>query len=194
MKSKKLVIGLLMLLALVFTTGTFAYWANSVNVTNDTATGTVTIGSGGTAEAAVTVGNQTDAGTLVPYGRAGTGDVEYVLLTFVVSYDETTALLGGEGTGTLSAVVSNEAINANTTLGTSYVITDVQVGGATPTVTDSGTDYSLSGTPDTSITIDGADVNVYILVELGEPTSSTDYNAVAGYNITFTVTFDVTPA
>ena len=191
MKSRKLGIGLLLLLAFVFTTGTFAYWASSISVTEDTAVGTVTIGSGGTAETAVTVGDVTNAGTLVPYGRAETGDVEYVLLTFSVSYDETTDLLGGEGTGTLSATISNKAINTNTGLA-SYVITEVQVGGTTPTVTDGGTGYSLDGTPATSIIVDGDDVNVYVLVELGEPANASDYNAIATYNITFTVTFDVT--
>lgn len=195
MKSRKLGIALLLMLALVVTSGTFAYWASSVTGNNTTASGTVTIGEGGTATTAVTVSDQTDAGTLVPYGRDAdadplVGDTEYVLLTFPVTWSETTDLLdGATPTSTLAAVVSAEQINGNGTLGASYVITDVRIGGTTPSITDGGTVWTLGGTDSTTITLDTV-INVYVLVQLGEPTQA-DYSSVANQNITFTVTFTV---
>ncbi|MFO7969543.1 MAG: hypothetical protein R6U15_05520, partial [Candidatus Izemoplasmatales bacterium] len=56
MKSRKLTIGLLLLVAFVFTTGTFAYWASSVEGDTQSQTETVSIGEGNAVTSTVSFG------------------------------------------------------------------------------------------------------------------------------------------
>lgn len=166
MKSKKLAIGLLVMLALVVTTGTFAFWASSVTGNNDSATGTVTIGTGDAVTTTVVVNDETSGGPLVPVGFTGTNDVD---LTFGVDWTGT----GAEGaTGTLAVTVDS-----------------IEVGG----VDYSGlfTVTVVSGTG--AITVDGTTQNVVVNVEFtNEPADQTEYNAVAGNDVVVTLTFTVT--
>jgi hypothetical protein len=166
MKSKKLAIGLLVMLALVVTTGTFAFWASGVTGSNDSATGTVTIGTGDAVTTTVTVGNETSTGPLVPVGFEGGSDVNNVDLIFEIDWDGT----GAEGaTGTLVVTVDS-----------------IEVG---------GTDYSGLFTVDVSsqpsITA-GTLFDYTVNVEFtNEPADQAEYDAVAGNDVVVTLTFTV---
>lgn len=176
MKSKKLLVGLLLLLAFVFTTGTFAYWASSVTGNNSTASGTVTVGTGDAVTTTVTVTAQSDtSGNLVPVGFEGGTDINNLNLTFPVQWDADQAGADGIG-GTLAVTIGNYAIGTLT--GTA--------------VTDLFTITVTSG--DGAIT-EGVSQNVIINVEFtNEPADAAEYAQVAGQNLTFDVTFTVTVA
>jgi len=171
MKSKKLAIGLLVMLALVVTTGTFAFWASGISGNNNSATGTVNVGTGEAVTTTVNVSAQS-GGVLVPSGRATTGQVETVTLTFPVTWVEDGTNNSFDGnSATLAASISNIQINGSATYA-SLVNTSISNPG--------------------SITLDGSAVNVEITVTLTEPSNQTEYDAVAGQAITFDVTFTVT--
>ena len=115
MKSRKLVITLLLVLAFVFTTGTFAYWASSVASDTQTVGGTVTVGTGEEVTTTVTVSAQSDtSGNLVPTGfQDGTTTVNNLDLTYPVQWDADAQ--GADGiSGTLSVSLSNFAIGTLT--------------------------------------------------------------------------------
>ncbi|BCR36539.1 hypothetical protein [Mariniplasma anaerobium] len=194
MKQRKLVIGLLVMLAVAVSGFTFAFWAGSVTGNNDTASGTVTIGAGDTVATTVTVGDETSAGALVPFGLSGVSagsPVEYVLLTFDVAWDSTDDL--GDGTvGALSVAIGDREVNSVEF--NSLFLVSYQIGGAAPTVTTGASSYSLTGTADTAISADaGSTVPVYVLVQMTEPTTEGIYDDVTGQDVVFTVTFTVTP-
>ena len=173
MKSKKLGIGLLLLLAFTVTTGTFAYWAAGVSGNSAALTQTITVGSAEAVTTTVNVTAQT-AGELVPATRATVGQVESVVLTFPVTWveDGSNGTFDGD-TATLVNSISNVKIDGATTY-TSFANVNIT-------------------TDPTSITLDGSTVNVVVTVTLTEPTNSTEYTGIAGKDITFDITFTVTP-
>jgi hypothetical protein len=187
MKQRKLVIGLLVMLAVAVSGFTFAFWASSVTGNNDTATGTVTIGEGNEVSTSVVVADEAGGATalLVPVGHAvDTNEVEYVILQFEVDWNSTGEDANGT-VGTLSFVQSNVLIDSLATYN-SLVNLTYQVGG---TVTGG----TLNGDGSTDIIADGSTVIVYVKVTLTEPDNQTEYDAVATKNITFTGTFTVNP-
>ena len=186
MKKRGLVISLLLLLAVVTSGFTYAFWAASVSNANHTATGTVVIGEGKAVTTAVTVGDQTGTGPLVPSGKAADSQglaVEYVILQFSVTWTAPVTTADG-ATGTLAATISDKKI-ATSTDNAGLVVTAVQIGG---TVTGS----TLNGGGNTEITVNGDPVNVYVKVTLTEPSNQAIYNAINGKNITFNLNFTIT--
>lgn len=188
MKQRKLVIGLLVMLAVAVSGFTFAFWASGVSGANNTATGTINIGTGNQVSTAVTVGDANGGSALlVPTGHdVDTNEVDYVVLQFTVAWDSTGQDANGS-IGTLGFVDSNIQIGGTTTGYENLVNISYQIGGSV-------TGSTLNGDGSTSITADGDDVVVYVLVTLTEPANQTAYNAVAGKAITFTGTFTVTTA
>lgn len=185
LRKKNLVLVLLVLFALAVSGTTYAYWASSVTGSNDTAVGTINIGSGNIVSTTVTVGDA-NGGTdlLVPEGHdVDTNEVDYVMLQFTVAWDSTGLDASGYAS-TLSFGSSNIQIGGTTTGYEDLVNISYQIGG---TVTGS----TLNGDGSTAIIADGADVTVFVLVTLTEPADQTAYNAVAGQVITFTGTFTV---
>jgi len=175
MKSKKLVVGLLVLLAVVFTTGTFAYWAIGVNGDDATTTGTITIGEGNTVSTTVSLGaavNSQNADDLVPSGFAETGKIESLTLTFNVDW-ASTGLDASGLTGNL-AVSFDSAVNTNS----DDVLSLFNASGLTGYTID--TDAATSTTVTITITMD-------------EPADQSEYNLVANEDITLGFTFTVTP-
>jgi hypothetical protein len=173
MRSKKLVIGLLLLLAVVFTTGTFAYWASGAGDGAETVAGTVTIGSAGESASTVTVSAQSDLlSDIVPASQTGTSSVD---LTFPVAWTV-------EGTE-FDGITGNLLVELNTFAIGTLSGTDV---------TDMFT-ITVSTVPATLI--EGATaVNVVVTIEFtNEPADKTTYDIVAGANLTFNVDFTVTP-
>ncbi len=186
MKKRGLVLGLLIMLAVVVSGFTYAFWASSVTGNNSNATGTITIGEGNAVATTVVVGNQTGAGPLVPVGLVSVspeGSVDYVILQFSVTWTSASALANGYQ-GTLGFNPSNVLIDdADTNAG--LVTITYQIGG---TVTGG----TLNGDGSTQILADGGAVTIFVKVTLGTPATQAVYNQVAGKNITFTGTFTVT--
>ena len=168
-KKRKLVIGMLILLATLVSGFTFAYWASNVSGDTDTATGTVTIGTGDAVTTTATVSDVTNSGPLVPVGHSGTNQVD---LTFNLLWTSNNDATGDALTGVL-------AVN----------IDSVQI---------EGVDYShlftvtlVSG--DGAITEDSSQAIVINVEFTNEPADATEYALVATKSLVITITFTVTP-
>lgn len=172
MKSRKLGIGLL-LLALVVTTGSFAYWASGVTGNSDTTAASVTIGSGNAVTTTVAVADLADLSALIPtaYGTPGTDDT--AALTLPVLW---TATAGGAGaTGTLSVTLDSY------TLGT---LTEGEIDAM----------FTITVTSGTGAITEGVSQDVVITILFGtEPATQAIYDEVAAGNLVLNYTFTVTP-
>ncbi|MDA3931575.1 MAG: hypothetical protein PF513_02425 [Tenericutes bacterium] len=170
MRSKKLVIGLLLLLAVVFTTGTFAYWAS---IDNTEVTGaTIQIGSG--REVTVTASLGAIDVSLVPVGEVDNSNelnaASSVTLTYTLSYTDT-AVYATDASYTVS--LSNYSLGS---------ITETRILEL----------FSFSETADLTITA-GTDETITILVTfLTAPADQAEYDIIIANDLTFDVTFDVT--
>lgn len=102
-KSRKKIIALLLMVSVVLSSGTFAYWASNVEGTSTTATGTLAVGSGDTVETIFDVTNELNSGgLLVPVGQAVNSSedaAESIDLSFDVQWleDEATTQMLGVG-------------------------------------------------------------------------------------------------
>lgn len=108
MKNRKLVVGLLVMLAVVMSTLTFAYWATGISGNNDVASNTIQIGEGDAVTTTVAVsGSASSALDLVPVGREEAGvSVSSITYTFDVEWAGTSSALDTAGaTGDLSAAI-----------------------------------------------------------------------------------------
>jgi hypothetical protein len=178
MKQRKLVIGLLVMLAVAVSGFTFAFWAGSISVTQaDVESMSITIGEGEAVTTSVTIGGGANTSLLVPAGRVNDsvdpGNAsDSIELSFTVTWAGTDNATYNGNVGTLAAAVSN-----------------VLIGG-------SATNAGLVGTVvggDATVVYNDADATVTVTVTLTEPTTQAVYNAIIGQAITFDVTFTVTP-
>jgi hypothetical protein len=184
MKSRKLGIALLLMLALVVTSGTFAYWATSVTgPSNDATTGTVTVGSGDVVTTSFSLtGDPATGGDLVPAGLAGTGEVESVDLTYgfqwVEDADSTTSLADTTTTGNLNVT---------------YTITVIAADGTTDVTSSVGSlvNVSASASYPLSVTLGAAAQNLSWTVTLDEPTTQAQYNDIQNATITIDFTWSI---
>jgi hypothetical protein len=174
MKQKKLVVGLLVMLAVVMSTLTFAYWSAGLTVDdNDLASNTVAIGVGEAVTTSVTLAADSQtSGTLVPVGRADDSSsatpVEAVVIEFTVSLDNNEENDSFAGTEAVLAVAASNIKIDNSTTNASLV----------------GIALSYTAT----INVDGTQ-SVTVTVTLTEPTTQAIYSAIAGKDITFDLTF-----
>ncbi len=172
MMSKKLGIVLLVMLALVVTTGTFAYWASGVSGNNTSGEGTITVGSGETVTTTVNLSAATiGTGNLVPAGKAGTGEVETIDIQFDVDWDST----GQDASG----LTGDLAVSVDSVLNTSSA--------------DVSSLFNVAGLTGYTLTTDGAAQTVTLTITMNEPANQTEYDSVATEDVTFTFTFTVTP-
>ncbi|MDR4968060.1 MAG: hypothetical protein RG740_00430 [Acholeplasmataceae bacterium] len=195
MRQKNLVIGLLVMLALVVSGFTYAFWASGVTGNSDTAVGSIQIGEGEAVTTTVTVGNETFGGDLVPVGFEDEDSdpikVSSVVLTFNVVWTQDST--GAEGTtGTLSVSVDSydiveydEDLEEDVTTG----LTTAQI--------DAMFDIDITSGDGASMTL-GGNQNVVITVTFeNEPATQAIYEMVAAgrliLNLTFTLGSIVTP-
>jgi len=177
MKQRKLVIGLLVILAVAVSGFTFAFWAGSLTGNNAVESNTINIGTGEAVTTEVVLSASQDTGVLVPAGRADdsveANAVEQVVFSFVVDWNDTVSNDSFDGDlGNIAVVVDNVQINGSTT---NAGLVNTVVGGAT------------------TVALNGATATVTVTVTLTEPADQTTYNAVAGQPITFDVTITVNP-
>jgi hypothetical protein len=190
MRQKNLVIGLLVMLALVVSGFTYAYWSAGVTGNSDTAVGSIQIGEGEAVTTTVAVGNQTFGGDLVPVGFEDAGStpakVSSVALTFNVVWTQDDT--GAEGTtGTLNVSIDSydvvDELDATTGLSTAQI--------------DAMFTIAITSGNGASMTL-GDNQNVVITVTFtNEPATQAIYDMVAAgtlkLNLTFTLGSIVTP-
>jgi len=169
MKSRKMIIAVLLFAAVAVSGATFAFWASGVNGNNDSATGTVTIGEGETVETTVTVADVAAGGTLVPVGYEESG--------VTVNNEDKEFTVEWEGTG---------ATGATGTLNVS--VTSLSLGTLTQAEIESMFTIDVTATP--SITA-GTPLTHTINIEFtNEPADQAMYDQVASGSLV--VTFDFT--
>lgn len=106
LKNRKRIVGLLLMLSLILTTGTFAFWATNVEGTNEEATGTLAIGSGTAVSTVFELTNELNSGgLLVPTAQlsnSGFGAVDSIDILHTIAWNEvnsTTQLTGTKSVG-----------------------------------------------------------------------------------------------
>lgn len=184
MKSRKLGIALLVMLAFVVTTGTFAYWATSISgPSNGSTTGTVNIGTASEVTTSFTLNNtNASGGLLVPAGLAGDGEVESVTLTYTVAWNEatdaTTNSTGGATTGTLTVTPVVTAVKAgggavSSSLLNSLIVVTANAGNAS------------------SLDLNATAESLSWVITMNEPANQAEYDEIQGAVITVTFTWSL---
>jgi len=177
MRSRKLGIGLLLMLAIVVTTGSFAYWtASIVGDTSDAASATVSIGTGDNEATIVSFGAFSDDGStlLVPTSRAASAGVEdTIVFTIDVSWDNDSSAAAG-ATGVLSILSDTFVLSG---------LDDAQIDAM----------FSVSYSFTTAITADAAtDTTVTVtLVFDTEPIDEATYDLVQSKTLELQIVFEV---
>jgi hypothetical protein len=169
MRQKKLVIGLLVMLAVLVSGFTYAYWNTVVAPAYYTDFGTITIGQGNTYTTAVSVANVDDTSALVPTGYGSVGD-DTAALSFTVNWTGA----GAEGSaGTLSVSIDSYSFTGLTT---------AEIDAMFSITVTSGEGAIVVGTPGTVV--------VTVVFE-NEPATLALYNTVALGTLTVNLTFSV---
>jgi hypothetical protein len=172
MKNKKIIIGLLIMLSLLVSGFTYAYWSNiNLNGTGDTS-GSVTIGEGRQASVTVDLFSALPVdSTLVPEDEAGNSvslnPVEEIVFVFYVDYVDN--MFEGEDAQITLAVINVSNATAAGLLNFTFT------GGNIQTITE------------------GEQLTVTLTVTLTAPANETEYNAIINDIITFDITFIVDP-
>ncbi len=191
MKSTKLGIGLLIMLALVVTSGTFAYWASGVTGPADGETvGTVTIGTGETVttEYIITGDNPQTVGDLVPAAYAnGTTTFDSRTITWDIEWadDETANANPNGATADIAATATWVAYDDD---GTTVIANSA---GTVTTYTGAIT-VTPNGGNATSMTLDAAASTFSWAISMSEPTSLAQYDLISDGSIVVTVSYVIT--
>eukprot|EP01155_Anaeramoeba_flamelloides_P023097 Anaeramoba_flamelloidesa630_267.p2 GENE.a630_267~~a630_267.p2 ORF type:complete len:183 (+),score=20.20 a630_267:882-1430(+) len=176
MKSKKLVVSLLVMLAVVMSTLTFAYWASGVTGESEIASNTITVGSGDSVTTEVNFTGLSNISTaIVPTSIDENNDsITYV---YTVVWDETSndSVLTGS-TATLSATAALAIPSSNPTNVTSNELdlfdVSVSIGNASLTFGDSTT------------------VTITVIFDT-EPADQAQYDLIASAVLDLNVTFTI---
>ena len=178
MKSRKLGIGLLLMLAVVVTTGTFAYW--TAGLAADDAINpnvTVTIGAGDSTASIITLTAFTanSGSALIPTGQGVDGTDDTATWTIPIEWDEDTTSDYTGAVGDLTIAVTYAISGAGITPARLDELFTEAVGLAT--VTEGAV---------------AADAVVTIVFAV-EPLNQAEYDAITTGTLTVTITFTVTP-
>jgi hypothetical protein len=171
MKSKKLVVSLLVMLAVVMSTLTFAYWATGISGNSDVASNTIQIGSGDAVTTTVAVSDSASSALdLVPVGREESGtSVSSITYTFDVVWAGTSSASDTAGaTGDLSAAIVLSGADASELA----LFTVSTYTGASVTYGDT-----------TQVTVTVTFTN--------EPADQAQYNLIANAELNLSVTFTI---
>ncbi len=118
-KARKILTAFLIILSVVLTTGTFAYWANYVEGTQTEALGTINIGSATSASTVFELSNKLNSGGyLVPMNQvlnSGVGAVEVINFVHAIKWNEVNEIsqLNGSNTQGLVGVQHKIYISQN---------------------------------------------------------------------------------
>lgn len=170
MKQRKIVIGLLVMLALAVSGFTFAFWSSGLTGNFDVASGTIAIGEGDSVTTTVVVENESNSVPMVPTAYA-IGSEDTVVLTFDIDWT---------GTGATGAL-GNLVISVNSyTLGT---------------LSEAEIDAMFTITPETGVVVTNGTTQqaTVTVVFTTEPASQAIYNQVANGTLEINLTFTVSP-
>ena len=174
MNKRGLVIGLLVMLAVITSGFTYAFWAAGIGADSKTATGTISVGTGETVTSTVNVGaavNSQGADDLVPAGFGGAGKITSLTLTFSVDWDSTG--LDASGLTSTLTVALTGAENEN----------EVDVTSLFSAAFNNGGSYTIIS--------DGSAVSVIATITMFEPADKAEYDLVAGLDVTLSFSFSV---
>lgn len=186
-KSRKRVIAFLLMMSLVLSGGTFAYWASYVEGTSTEATGTLAVGSGDTVETVFELSNEFNSGgLLVPEGQAinsGREAVESIDLTFDVQWnedEEMTQMLGVDSVGQI--VVKDQVV--------------ITLDGEVLDAKEFSNIYDLvnviyNENNATELTLDAEPETFAFLITLDEPADQEEYNLIANAKISVTFSYSI---
>lgn len=178
MRSKNLVVALLVVLALAVSGFTYAFWSAGVAADSETATGTVKVGTGETVTSTVNVSAAVSSmgalDRLVPSGFEGTNKISSLTLTFTVDWDST---------------------NADASLLTS-TLTASLTGASNGTPAENAAvlalfNASFNNSGSYTVITDGAAVSVIATITIDEPADQAEYLLIATKDITLTFSFSV---
>ncbi|MDO9629767.1 MAG: hypothetical protein Q7I99_07675 [Acholeplasmataceae bacterium] len=175
MNKRGLLIGLLIMLAVITSGFTYAYWASNVVEGTAAVGGSVQIGTGESVTIDVTLGDQGGSTkVLVPVGRVVDAEEQSALIeiSFEVTWEDD-ELLAGIADKAVSVLIENIEVAG---VENPYLLINVVEKTGNPTT------IALGGT-----------VTFYFEITMSEPGDLTEYTAVAGKEITFDLTFTVTP-
>ena len=184
---RKRLIALLIMLSLVTSTGTFAYWASTVTGTETTSNGTLTVGSGESVATTFDITNELNSGgLLVPVTHAvnsNAGAVEAINLSYDVQWLENEAVSQIDGTSSVAdiTVVENVVITLDgveldsTTYANIYALINVAYNEANAS----------------QLTLDAAAQTFAMQITMNEPADQEEYNLIANAEISITFTFTI---
>lgn len=186
-KNRKKVIAFLIMLSLVLTSGSFAYWASYVEGTSTEATSTLEVGSGDKVETRFDLSNEFNSGgLLVPFGQAvnsGAEAVESIDLAFDVQWVEdeaTTQMLGVDAVGQIE--IAHEVV--------------IKLDGEVLPKGQYKEIYELvnvlyNENNATELTLD-ADASTFAFqITLDEPADQEEYNLIANAEISITFSYEI---
>ena len=188
MKSKKLLVAFLIMLSLVLTTGTFAYWATEVEGIQETAINSITIGSAKSVETKIDLNNiDSPYGYLVPKNQVNNskeknsvGEMNFTFDLKWLEDNDVSQLTGSEHTGYIRTEVSYEIYNDDELLSFVEYNNIYSLLHISPVETN---DYSLVLNSDTANSIS-------YTVTMDEPSNKTEYDLIK--NSTIIVYFNFT--
>jgi hypothetical protein len=183
--NKKRVIAFLLMLSLVLTSGTFAYWASYVEGTSTQATGTLEVGSGDKVETRFDLSNDFNSGgLLVPVGQAvnsNAGAVEAIDLSFDVQWVEdeaTSQMLGVEAVGQIE--ISDEI---------SIVLDGVELDKELYANIYALVNVAYNEANASELTLDAPAQTFAFQITLDEPADQEEYNLIANAEISVTFSY-----
>ena len=184
MKKRNLVIGLLIMLSVIVSGFTFAFWAAGLDGTNSRLeSNTINIGTAMNASTSLALGvGDTGSKNLVPANRANNSvggldaNTESITIVFTVAWNE--------------VVEAGEQANYSGSKGNLVVtIENKEIGGST-----THADFVIIALPNTVEITEGATaITISIKVTLLEPETQEIYEAIINQIISFDVVFTVTP-
>ena len=186
-KSRKRVIAILLMLSIVLTTGTFAYWASYVEGTSTEATGTLEVGSGDIVETKFELTNDLNSGgLLVPIGQAVNSNkdaVEGITLSFDVKWvedEKTTQMLGVDSVGQIE-VTDQVVIKLDGEVLDSELYANIY----------SLVNVDYSKTNVSELILDASATTFSFLITLDEPANQEEYNLIANAEISVTFSYSI---
>jgi len=186
-RSTKKVIAFLIMLSLVLSSGTFAYWASYVEGTNAEATGTLQVGSGEKVSTRFDLANELNSGgLLVPVGQAVNsleGAVEEIDLSFDVKWTEdeaTTQMLGVDSVGEIDIehelLITSEGV----------VLDKVEFAHIYALVFVAYNENNAS-----ELKLDAAAETFAFQIKLTEPSNQADYQLIVNAEISVTFSYQI---
>lgn len=184
---RKIIIAFLVMLALILTTGTFAYWATNIEGTSLEATNALNIGSGKVVETKFDLSNSLNSGgLLVPSSQINedsTGVVDEINLTYTLAWNEDNSVTQIDGTITEGnvhithqiSITKNGRLLDQTEYSNIYDLINLE--------------YHYSNT-DTMI-LNGDSSDFFFKITMDEPKDQAEYKIISSSNISFSIFFEI---